>query len=105
VYLCFGSMIGSLLVRRVAHARGGRVRSRLLRLALGALGSDGSQAVSAARSRRGRSIRRGVASFALLALGCRAAWERSGSPRQRGRGALVWKRGVGLHFTEQKKFL
>lgn len=73
-------MIGSLLVRRVAHVRGGRVRGRLRRLALGALGSDGSQAVSAAHSRRGRSIRRGVASFALLA---RAA-------AQHGSAAAAW---------------
>lgn len=97
-----GSVVGSLSVRRVAHVRGGRVRGRLRRLALGALGSDGSQAISAAHSRRGRSICRRVASFALLALGCRAAWERSGSSRQRGRGALVWKREGWVTFHGAK---
>ena len=99
-------MIGSLLVRRVAHVRGGRVRSRLRRLALGALGSDGSQAVSAARSRRGRSIRRGGRFFCLACLGLPRSMGAQRQPKAaRSQGVSLEARGWVTFHGAKKIFM
>jgi hypothetical protein len=100
VCLCFDSMIGSLLVRRVAHARGGRVRRLLRRLArLGRLAGGLGGAPPG-----GAVDQQGVRFFCLACPCCRAAWERSGSMGSEVAGRSFGSGGLGYISRSKKNF-